>query len=77
MLDDGLEPARAAASEGSGRGLIGLRERVQVHGGTVSAGPLGTRGWRVAARLGDPAPAPAPAPAPVPAPTSLPQEGTP
>ncbi|NYD70047.1 sensor histidine kinase [Herbiconiux flava] len=85
VLDDGIDPARGAASEGSGRGLIGVRERVQVHGGTVSAGPLGTRGWRVAARLGDPVPAPLPVPAPQPvpvpdpatAPTPLPQEGTP
>ncbi|MFB2554369.1 sensor histidine kinase [Herbiconiux liangxiaofengii] len=52
IVDDGLEPGRGAASEGSGRGLIGLRERVQVHGGSVAAGPIGTRGWRVAARLG-------------------------
>jgi signal transduction histidine kinase len=54
--DDGLDPARGAVSEGWGRGLIGLRERVQVHGGTVSAGPVGSRGWRVAVRLGAPAP---------------------
>ncbi|MCS5715556.1 histidine kinase [Herbiconiux sp. CPCC 205716] len=90
VVDDGLDPARGAASEGSGRGLIGLRERVQVHGGQVSAGPLGTRGWRVAVRLGDPPPAarptpdtPAPdgtapdGPAPDAAPTTPPQEGSP
>lgn len=71
VLDDGVEPGRGAASVGSGRGIIGMRERVAVYGGRVETGPAGgSRGWRVRAVLPVtattvPAPAPAPAPAPV------------
>ena len=35
---------------GSGRGLIGMRERVAVFGGSLEAGPT-AEGWRVEARL--------------------------
>ncbi|MFC8924152.1 sensor histidine kinase [Cellulosimicrobium sp. NPDC057127] len=35
---------------GTGRGIIGMRERAAVHGGTVTAGPVGD-GWEVVARL--------------------------
>lgn len=35
---------------GSGRGLAGMRERVELYGGTFDAGPC-TQGWRVRARL--------------------------
>ncbi|WP_440711565.1 sensor histidine kinase [Herbiconiux sp. YIM B11900] len=52
VTDDGLDPGRGAASTGSGQGLIGMRERVAAYGGTVAAGPVGARGWRVAATLG-------------------------
>ena len=62
VLDDGLgvpagaAPAGAvagavAASIGSGRGLIGMRERVSLYGGTVEAGVTEPRGWRVHARI--------------------------
>jgi signal transduction histidine kinase len=36
---------------GTGRGLIGLRERVLALGGTFSAGPAPTGGWAVEAQL--------------------------
>jgi signal transduction histidine kinase len=59
--DAALHPA---AGQGSGRGLIGLRERVSLYGGTLEAGPRRGGGWRVraafnaihdAARLSSPA----------------------
>jgi signal transduction histidine kinase len=52
---------------GPGHGLIGMRERVQLCGGTLNAGPLATGGFRVWARLPVPALATAvPVPVPVP-----------
>jgi hypothetical protein len=46
--------AAGTASElqgtGSGRGLIGIKERVAAGGGNVTAGPFG-EGWRLAAIL--------------------------
>jgi signal transduction histidine kinase len=47
----------AAAVGGSGRGLAGLRNRVEVFGGELSAGPAPGGGFTVAARIpaGDPA----------------------
>jgi len=39
------------AMVGSGRGLIGIRERAAVYDGHVEAGPTAT-GWRVRAELG-------------------------
>ena len=46
IADSGGVPGQSAAS-GNGRGLIGLRERVAVHGGTVRAGPRAPGGYRV------------------------------
>ncbi|MGG7463761.1 MULTISPECIES: histidine kinase [unclassified Plantibacter] len=40
-----------APSVGAGQGLIGLRERVAFQGGSVAAGPVGNRTWRVHATL--------------------------
>jgi len=71
VRDDGLAPtasggsgggpggtAAMSASIGSGRGLIGMRERVALYGGTVEAGPVEPRGWRVNARIPSAVPQP-------------------
>ena len=41
----------APVSGGSGRGLIGLRERVAIFGGQLDSGPRPEGGWRLAATL--------------------------
>ncbi|WP_377273191.1 hypothetical protein [Peterkaempfera sp. SMS 1(5)a] len=41
--------ATPAAGTGNGRGLIGLRERLAVYGGTLHAGKRPTGGYRVSA----------------------------
>jgi signal transduction histidine kinase len=59
VTDDGRRRAGAivaaiardgGGSDGQGHGLIGMRERVEVFGGTVTAGPC-PGGWRVTATL--------------------------
>jgi len=47
--DDGR--GAAVPSDGHGLGLVGMRERVGVHGGHVETGPRPGGGFRVAARL--------------------------
>ncbi len=51
VTDDGL--GAAAAAEGPGHGLTGMRERIEMYGGTVQAGPLPGGGYQVTARLPD------------------------
>jgi signal transduction histidine kinase len=53
VTDDGKGTADPA--DGLGHGLIGMRERVELFGGTVSAGPRPGGGYRVAATLPVPA----------------------
>ena len=51
-VENDAVPRCAPLLPGTGRGLIGLRERVVNLGGTFSAGPAPTGGWAVQATLG-------------------------
>jgi YD repeat-containing protein len=55
----GSEASHAGGSEGSGHGLIGMRERAASVGGVMQAGPAAEGGYRVTARLPLDAPPPA------------------
>jgi signal transduction histidine kinase len=48
VLDDGRP---AVTGSGQGHGLIGMRERVALYGGTLSVGPRDGRGWVVDALI--------------------------
>ena len=48
--DDGTATADSGAEAG-GHGVIGMRERAAVYGGTVHAGPDSAGGWRIHAHL--------------------------
>ena len=48
VADDGLAPG-PAPGQPSGHGLDGMRERLALHGGTLSAGPASGGGWLVEA----------------------------
>jgi signal transduction histidine kinase len=53
VVDDGRGAAAPllAAEDGRGHGLIGMKERVALFGGTLEAGPVLTGGYRVFARM--------------------------
>ena len=51
IADDGHGPRHAAGFNGSGHGLIGMRERAHLYGGTVEAGPGPSGGFLVHAVL--------------------------
>ncbi|WP_107407609.1 sensor histidine kinase [Streptomyces griseus] len=57
------EPGSPLEASGTGHGLVGMRERVRLTGGTLDTGPLPDGGFRVAARL--PLPPDQPPPVPV------------
>jgi signal transduction histidine kinase len=50
VVDTGGTPSESGRA-GQGRGLIGLRERLAVYGGTLHAGPRLTGGYRVEAHI--------------------------
>ena len=50
IVDDGAGPT-ALASETGGRGLLGMRERAELLGGHLSAGPAEAGGFRVSATI--------------------------
>jgi signal transduction histidine kinase len=51
ITDDGRVSATALVGVSGGNGLIGMRERALVFGGTLEAGPRPDGGWRVRASL--------------------------
>ncbi|WP_405509538.1 histidine kinase [Streptomyces cyaneofuscatus] len=76
LIVNGPAATRASPLEtsGTGHGLVGMRERVRLTGGTLDTGPLPDGGFRVAARMPlPPAAAPTAPPSAAP-PTPLPPE---
>ncbi|MFD9500565.1 sensor histidine kinase [Streptomyces sp. NPDC060035] len=63
--DRAQRPGSPLETTGTGHGLVGMRERVRLTGGTLDTGPLPDGGFRVAARLplsAGPVPSISPAP---------------
>ncbi|HZD38177.1 MAG TPA: sensor histidine kinase [Actinomycetes bacterium] len=51
VADDGRGPCEGAGPAGGGRGIVGMRERAELLGGELVAGPGPDRGFQVRARL--------------------------
>jgi signal transduction histidine kinase len=51
VSDDGAATGTSTVTEGGGHGLIGMRERATIFGGTITAGTSSAGGWAVRARL--------------------------
>jgi signal transduction histidine kinase len=51
LADDGAGRVAVAPRQPAGHGLVGMRERVSVHGGSFAAGPVLGGGWRISASL--------------------------
>jgi signal transduction histidine kinase len=51
VADDGVSASVGPSSGGTGHGLIGMRERVLLYGGTLQAGPRPEGGFGILARL--------------------------
>ncbi len=51
VTDDGRPPAAGAPSRDAGHGLVGMRERIELYGGRLEAGPRPGGGFRVHATL--------------------------
>ncbi|GAA4975214.1 sensor histidine kinase [Kineococcus glutinatus] len=51
VTDDGRGAAALTSDRGPGQGIVGMRERAALHGGTLRAGPLDGGGFGVSAEL--------------------------
>jgi len=51
VVDDGRGAASGLEAIGGGHGLVGMRERVELYGGSLSTGPSPGGGYRVRARI--------------------------
>jgi signal transduction histidine kinase len=51
VVDNGRTKQGTSVMAGSGRGLVGMKERARLVGGSLRAGPLPGGGFEVSARL--------------------------